>query len=189
MEQYLVNYNRWLNSDRLSDAERAELLSIKDDDNEIRLRFTDYLSFGTAGLRGTMKVGMNAMNVHTVAYATQALADLITAEGRTADEQAAFEHTRTLVRYRTSEPVVQSGKLTQFYRTDNLYVFARHNEEKVVVTITNFSPDGRTVTWSDYAELLPEGAKGRSILTGGEVVAEGEMTVEGYYCDVVEFVK
>ena len=79
MEQYLVNYNRWLNSDRLSDAERAELLSIKDD-NEIRLRFTDYLSFGTAGLRGTMKVGMNAMNVHTVAYATQALADLITAE-------------------------------------------------------------------------------------------------------------
>ena len=85
MEQYLVNYNRWLNSDRLSDAERAELLSIKDDDNEIRLRFTDYLSFGTAGVRGTMKVGMNAMNVHTVAYATQALADLITAEGRTAD--------------------------------------------------------------------------------------------------------
>ena len=112
-----------------------------------------------------------------------------TAEGRTADEQAAFEHTRTLVRYRTSEPVVQSGKLTQFYRTDNLYVFARHNEEKVVVTITNFSPEGRTVTWSDYAELLPDGAKGRSILTGGEVVAEGEMTVEGYYCDVVEFVK
>ena len=31
MEQYLVNYNRWLNSDRLSDAERAELLSIKDE--------------------------------------------------------------------------------------------------------------------------------------------------------------
>ena len=112
-----------------------------------------------------------------------------TAEGRTAEEQEAFEHTRTLLRYRTSEPVLQSGKLTQFYRTDNLYVFARHNQEKVVVTITNFSPDGRTVTWSDYEELLPAGAKGRSVLTGGEVVAEGEMTVDGYYTDVVEFVK
>lgn len=112
-----------------------------------------------------------------------------TAEGRTAEEQEAFEHTRTLLRYRTSEPVLQRGKLTQFYRTDNLYVFARHNQEKVVVTITNFSPDGRTITWSDYEELLPAGAKGRSILTGGEVVAEGEMTVDGYYTDVVEFVK
>ncbi len=112
-----------------------------------------------------------------------------TAEGRTAEEQEAFEHTRTLLRYRTSEPVLQKGKLTQFYRTDNLYVFARHNQEKVVVTITNFSPDGRTITWSDYEELLPAGAKGRSVLTGGEVVAEGEMTVDGYYTDVVEFVK
>lgn len=112
-----------------------------------------------------------------------------TAEGRTAEEQEAFEHTRTLLRYRTSEPVLQRGKLTQFYRTDNLYVFARHDQEKVVVTITNFSPDGRTITWSDYEELLPAGAKGRSVLTGGEVVAEGEMTVDGYYTDVVEFVK
>ena len=85
MPNYLDNYNRWLNSDKLSDAERAELLSIKDDDKEIQLRFTDYLSFGTAGLRGTMKVGMNAMNVHTVAYATQGLAQLIIEEGRTAD--------------------------------------------------------------------------------------------------------
>ena len=85
MPTYLDNYNRWLNSDKLSDAEKAELLSIKDDDKEIQLRFTDYLSFGTAGLRGTMKVGMNAMNIHTVAYATQGLAQLIIEEGRTAD--------------------------------------------------------------------------------------------------------
>ncbi len=85
MEAYLQNYQRWLNSDKLSDTERAELLAIKDDDTELRLRFSNYLSFGTAGLRGTMKVGMNAMNVHTVAYATQALAQLILEEGRAKD--------------------------------------------------------------------------------------------------------
>ena len=85
MEAYLQNYQRWLNSDKLSQVEKAELLSIQDNDTEIRLRFTDYLSFGTAGLRGTMKVGMNAMNVYTVAYATQALAQLILEEGRAKD--------------------------------------------------------------------------------------------------------
>lgn len=112
-----------------------------------------------------------------------------TAEGRTADEQAAFEHTRTLLRYRTSEPVVQSGKLTQFYRTDNLYVFARHNDEKVVLVVTNFAPEGRTLTWSDYEELIPEGMVGRSILGGNEVVASGEGVVEAYGCEVIEFTK
>lgn len=85
MEEYLKQYNRWLESDRLTDTERAELLAIADDDDEIKSRFCGYLSFGTAGLRGTMKVGTNAMNVHTVAYATRALAELICRENRQSD--------------------------------------------------------------------------------------------------------
>jgi phosphoglucomutase len=84
-QAYLDNYNRWLASSKLTDEERAELLSIRENEDEIRQRFSCYLSFGTAGLRGTMKVGMNAMNVHTVAYATQGLAALILKEGRAAD--------------------------------------------------------------------------------------------------------
>ena len=82
---YRENYERWLASNRLSAEEREELIAIRDDDDEIRQRFSCYLSFGTAGLRGTMKVGMNAMNVHTVAYATQGLAALILKQGRAAD--------------------------------------------------------------------------------------------------------
>ncbi|MBR0442914.1 MAG: phospho-sugar mutase, partial [Clostridia bacterium] len=82
---YYENYSRWLASDRLSAEEHEELLSIQNDENEIRGRFSCYLSFGTAGLRGTMKTGMNAMNVHTVAYATQGLAALILKQGRAAD--------------------------------------------------------------------------------------------------------
>ncbi len=85
MEKYLENYNRWLNSPVLTDDEKAELLSIKDDEGEIKFRFSSYLSFGTAGLRGTMKVGMNAMNVYTVAHATQGLASLIIKENRASD--------------------------------------------------------------------------------------------------------
>ena len=82
---YLENYNLWKNSDKLSAAEKEELLSIASDDKEIKSRFSSYLSFGTAGLRGTMKVGMNAMNIHTVAHATQGLAALIIKENRASD--------------------------------------------------------------------------------------------------------
>ena len=77
MSNYLENYQRWLTSDALTDAEKQELVAIKDNDDEIKLRFSSGLTFGTAGLRGVMKVGLNAMNVYTVAQATQGLASLI----------------------------------------------------------------------------------------------------------------
>lgn len=77
---YRENYNRWLNSEKVDEATKAELRAIAGDDEEIKLRFIKPLEFGTAGLRGTMVAGTNAMNVYTVAHATQGLADLINLE-------------------------------------------------------------------------------------------------------------
>ena len=82
---YIDNYNLWLNSPALTEEEKQELRNIAGNDDEIKIRFTSGLTFGTAGLRGTMKTGMNAMNVYTVAQATQGLATLILKEGRAAD--------------------------------------------------------------------------------------------------------
>ena len=82
MSNYTDNYSKWLNCDMLSSEEKAELLAISDNDSEKKSRFSSYLSFGTAGLRGIMKTGMNAMNIHTVGYATQGIANLIIKENR-----------------------------------------------------------------------------------------------------------
>ncbi len=79
---YRENYNRWLTSDKVDEATKEELRKIADDDGEIKLRFIKSLEFGTAGLRGTMMAGTNAMNVYTVAHATQGLADLINELGK-----------------------------------------------------------------------------------------------------------
>ena len=169
MEAYLNNYHRWLNSDKLSDAEKAELLAIKDDDTEIRLRFTDYLSFGTAGLRGTMKVGMNAMNVHTVAYATQALAELIVEEGRTADGVAIaydsrnnselFAKTAASVLAAADIPVYifdelrptpeLSFALRELHCVAGINITASHNPKQY---------NGYKAYWEDGAQLPPEHA-------------------------------
>ena len=70
---YLENYEKWLKSDALSADEVAELLSIKDNDEEIKLRFSCGLSFGTAGLRGVLGMGTNRMNVYTVRRAAAGL--------------------------------------------------------------------------------------------------------------------
>ncbi len=78
---YRENYEKWLHSPALSAAEKAALESIQGDEKEIESRFFDQLSFGTAGLRGTMGVGLYRMNVHVVRHATQAFAQVILEEG------------------------------------------------------------------------------------------------------------
>ena len=78
---YRENYEKWLASPALSPEEKAELESIQTDDKEIESRFFDQLSFGTAGLRGTMGVGLYRMNVHVIRHATQAFARVILEEG------------------------------------------------------------------------------------------------------------
>ncbi|MCH4206767.1 MAG: phospho-sugar mutase [Solobacterium sp.] len=78
---YQEEYQKWLNSPALSADEKAELESIKDDPKEIEARFYGPLEFGTAGLRGTMKVGLHNMNIHVIRHATEAFAEVIVAEG------------------------------------------------------------------------------------------------------------
>ncbi len=75
------NYQHWLESPALSEAEKAELSLIAGNDQEIESRFFSQLEFGTAGLRGTMGVGLYRMNVHVIRHATQAFAEVILAEG------------------------------------------------------------------------------------------------------------
>lgn len=76
---YLDNFNEWLA--KVSEEQKRELLSIKDDDKEIRERFTLPLAFGTAGMRGTICLGISNMNEYTVARATKGLADYINSLG------------------------------------------------------------------------------------------------------------
>ena len=78
---FMKTYESWLASEALSPAEKAELEAIRGDAKEIESRFFDQLSFGTAGLRGTMGVGLYRMNVHVIRHATQAFAEVILAEG------------------------------------------------------------------------------------------------------------
>ena len=84
---YMEEYKKWLTSSALSAQERAELEAIADDEKEIESRFFAPLSFGTAGLRGVLGMGINRMNVYTVRQATQGMASLIKGLGKDACER------------------------------------------------------------------------------------------------------
>lgn len=66
------NFERWLNSPRLSDEEKQELLKMSNQEKDDA--FFQNIEFGTAGMRGILGLGTNRMNVYTVKKATIAFA-------------------------------------------------------------------------------------------------------------------
>ncbi|MBO5544858.1 MAG: phospho-sugar mutase [Oscillospiraceae bacterium] len=87
MLTFMEEYRRWMDSPALSEEEWKELKAIEGDEKEIKERFFAPLEFGTAGLRGTMKTGLHNMNIHIIRHATQAFADVISAEGEEAKKK------------------------------------------------------------------------------------------------------
>ena len=88
---YLEEYQRWCEDSSFDEETRKELLSIKNDEEEIKDRFYKELEFGTAGLRGVIGMGTNRMNKYTVGKATQGLANYILEQG-TQDKGVAISY-------------------------------------------------------------------------------------------------
>ena len=81
MKDYMKEYEIWRKNENLDANLRKELEEIEGNESEIRDRFYDDLSFGTAGLRGILGAGTNRMNKYVVGRATKALGKVILKQG------------------------------------------------------------------------------------------------------------
>ncbi|WKY47953.1 phospho-sugar mutase [Eubacteriaceae bacterium ES3] len=82
---YQEIYNQWLNQKKLDPVLREELEKLNDQ-KEIEDRFYTELEFGTGGMRGKMGVGINRMNVHTIARVTRGLGNYLKKEAGNSDK-------------------------------------------------------------------------------------------------------
>jgi len=168
---FMKEYQKWLNSGVLTPAERAELEAIQNDPKEIESRFYGPLEFGTAGLRGTMAVGLHHMNLYVIRHATQGFANVIAAEGEEAKKKgvaicmdcrlngmdfarAAAEvcagngiHVRI---FESLRPTPELSFAVRYYGCQaGINVTASHNPKEY---------NGYKVYWSDGAQLPPQHA-------------------------------
>ena len=168
---YKKEYERWLASPCLSEEERAELQSVAGDETEIESRFYAPLSFGTAGLRGVLGIGVNRMNRFTVGQATQGLANLILQNG----EQTAAKGVAIAFDCRIMSPefaqyaaCILAGNGIPVYLFDalrptpELSFAVRHYGCIAGINITaSHNPkeyNGYKVYWEDGAQLPPKEA-------------------------------
>ena len=206
---YRDTYLAWLASPALSPEEKAELEAIRDDDKEIESRFFDQLSFGTAGLRGTMGVGLYRMNVHVIRHATQAFAQVILEEGKEAAARGVaicFDCRNNSDTFAREAACVMAGngipvRLFESLRpTPELSFAVREYGCIAGINVTaSHNPkeyNGYKVYWEDGAQLPPRHAdqvakkmKERDVfscvrrLDYDQAVAEGKITLMGRETD------
>ena len=168
---YKQEYERWLHSDVLSPAEHAELESIAGDEKEIENRFYGPLEFGTAGLRGTMKVGLHQMNIHVIRWATQGFANVIAAEGEDAKKKGVAicmdcRNNNMLFSHAAAEVCAANGIHVRIFEslrpTPELSFAVRYYGCQAGINVTaSHNPkeyNGYKVYWSDGAQLPPQHA-------------------------------
>ena len=168
---FMKEYEKWLTSPALSAEEHAELESIKNDPKEIENRFFGPLEFGTAGLRGTMYVGLHNMNIHVIRWATQGFADVIAAEGEEGKQRGVAicmdcrNHSQEFARaaaevcaangihvriFESLRPTPElSFAVRQYHCQAGINVTASHNPKEY---------NGYKVYWEDGAQLPPQHA-------------------------------
>ena len=83
-QQIKERCEEWLAADWLSEADRAELLAVAEDEAEITDRFYCDLEFGTGGMRGELGIGTNRMNIYLIRRLTQGMADMVAEYGEAA---------------------------------------------------------------------------------------------------------
>ena len=206
---YQDTYEAWLNSPALSAQEKAELESIRTDEKEKESRFFDQLSFGTAGLRGTMGVGLYRMNVHVIRHATQAFAQVILEEGEKAAARGVAicfdcrNNSQTFAR-EAAQVMAANGIPVRLFEslrpTPELSFAVREYGCIAGINITaSHNPkeyNGYKVYWEDGAQLPPKHAdqvakkmKELDVFTGvktmpyDQAVAQGKITIMGQETD------
>ena len=164
-------YEKWLHSPVLSPEERAELEAIRNDPKEIESRFYGPLEFGTAGLRGTMAVGLHNMNVHVIRWATQGFADIVAAEGEEGRKRGVAicmdcrNHSMEFARA-AAEVCAANGIHVRIFEalrpTPELSFAVREYHCQAGINITaSHNPkeyNGYKVYWQDGAQLPPQHA-------------------------------
>ena len=167
---YNAEYQRWLESSVISEDERQELISIRDNEEAKALRFTAPMDFGTAGLRSTMYMGIGSMNRFTVAQTTRGIAALIKlAGGEERGVAIAFDSRNNSELFAKVSASVLAGAGIKSYifngirPTPELSFALRELGCIAGINITaSHNPkeyNGYKAYWEDGAQIAPEQAK------------------------------
>lgn len=168
---YRAEFNRWMSQPSVDEDTIIELSTILMNEKEKKSRFSGMMKFGTSGLRGLMRAGLNGMNVYTVRHATQGLASYILrfADGAERGVAIAFDSRNNSELYAIESACVLAANgikvniFSSLRPTPELSFAVRELNAIAGINITaSHNPkeyNGYKVYWEDGAQLSLEAAE------------------------------
>ncbi len=93
-----------------------------------------------------------------------------TAEGRSKQENEAFNFVKTLANYRKNTPSLSNGKLMQYLPQDGIYIYFRYDAAKTIMIATNTNGNAVQLDTARFAERM-KGYNGAKNIITNEIIS------------------
>jgi len=169
-EPIKTNILNWLNGP-LDETTKTEILKLlKENPQELKEAFLHNLSFGTAGARGLMGVGINRFNIYTIRAMTQGLANYLIKQKINKPVVIGFDNRNNSNLFAKEAARVLSGNniktfLFKELRPSPIVSFTCRYKKcaaAIMITASHNPPkyNGFKVYWQDGAQIIPPHDKG-----------------------------
>ncbi len=90
-------------------------------------------------------------------------------EGRTDQENEAYNYIRKLAQFRKTSKAIRNGKLMQFVPIDGVYVYFRYTDAETIMVLMNTSETESTLDMERFQERIRTGSSAKNVMTDHQV--------------------
>lgn len=113
-------------------------------------------------------------------------ATVFTPEGRTAQQNEAYNYLKKLLHWRQGSEAIANGKLIHYKPNGNIYVYARYTEKDRVVVIINNENQPVQINPATYAEVFDGATQGFDVIREKTLDLSSGISVPAHHAMVLE---
>ncbi|MCK9423485.1 MAG: glycoside hydrolase family 13 protein [Bacteroidales bacterium] len=110
-------------------------------------------------------------------------------QGRNENQSDMYNYLHTLLQWRKSKEVVQTGKLKHFIPEHGIYTYFRYNSKETVMVMMNNNDETKTIDTKRYNEFLNKYKTGLDIINGTEIGDLALLTIPSKTALIIELRK
>ena len=112
--------------------------------------------------------------------------NLFTREGRSEEQNQAFDYLSNILNWRKSKEVVHNGELTHFLPEDGVYVMFRHNDKEAVMLVLNNSEEEKELTTERFNEILKDYNTGFEVISKTNIDSLGILKLKSKSAQIID---
>jgi neopullulanase len=115
--------------------------------------------------------------------------DAFTANGRTKEQNEVHDYLVKLLNWRKGESAIHDGKLTHYIPEDNVYVYFRSKNDRVIMVIMNGNAEEKQMSTERFKESMQGALRGRNVISGAIVNDVRNLSVPPYTTTILELTR